>query len=184
MRKRNCLTLGLALACALALPAARAADDPSDTMRLLRNIAAGPTNQVATAMFGAGVRNCATRVDQVANFLTKGTVSSALVFLPDREPDNMMVSVSMEVQTENIPRIYASATFSPNTALGCSAAYESVQYWNEACNLVAAKAFKGAVSGGNLGTEIAMLTIGPSARVFLMRTTPTSCVTIKKELLR
>src|SRR5438046_2340905 len=100
----------------------------SGSMRLLRDIGAGPTNQVATAMFSSGVRNCATRVDQIANFLTKGTRASALLFLPDRDPDNSMVSASLEVQSEGTPRAYGSATFSPNTVIGCSAMYETVQF--------------------------------------------------------
>jgi hypothetical protein len=156
----------------------------SGSVRLLRDLAAGPTNQIATSMFSAGVRNCATRVDQISNFLTKSTKSSALLFLPEREPDNSMASVSLEVQGEGIPRAYASATFSPNTAIGCAATYETVQYWPEACNAVAAKHFKGAVSTGSLGGEIAMFNIGPLARVFLMRATGSSCVSIKKEIIR
>jgi len=98
-----------------------------------------------------------------------------------------------------VPRAYASATFSPNTAIGCGAVYETVQYWNEPCKDVAAKSFKGGTSAGPLGSEISILVIGPSARVFLMpvsttsaaappapgrQATPNSCVTIKKELLR
>ena len=155
-----------------------------NSVRLLRDLAAGPTNQIATTMFATGVRNCATRVDQVSNFLTKGTRSSALVFLPDREPDNSMASVSLEVQGEGTPRAYASATFSPNTAIGCSAVYETVQYWAEPCNAVAAKQFKGAVAQGPLGGEVGIFSIGPLARVFLMRASASSCVSIKKEILR
>jgi hypothetical protein len=187
VRNFSAVVLALGLAASLVPAPSRAAEestDPSSTIRLVRNVATGPTNQVATAMFAGGVRNCAPRVDQVANFLSKGTVASALVFLPEREQDNSMVTVSMEVQTENLPRIYASATFSPNTAIGCAAEYESVQYWPESCSAVAAKTFRGAVPSGTLGTEINILQIGPSARVFMMRTTPTSCVTIKKELLK
>ena len=106
------------------------------------------------------------------------------MFLPEREPDNSMVSFSLEVQGEGIPRAYGSATFSPNTAIGCSGVYESVQYWAESCNAVAAKHFKGAVSNGSLGGEIAIFNIGPSARVFLMRATGSSCVSIKKEVIK
>jgi len=154
------------------------------TMRLLRYIASSQTNQIATAMFAAGVRNCATRADQVTNFLTRGTKTNALLFLPEREPDNSMVSVSMEVQAENTPRAYGSATFSPNTAIGCSGVYETIQYWGESCNAVATKYFKGASPAGALGGEIAMFTIGPAARIFLMRATGSSCVSIKKEVIK
>jgi hypothetical protein len=106
------------------------------------------------------------------------------LFLPERETDNSMVSVSMEIAAEGLPRAYATATFSPNTAIGCAAEYETVQYWPESCNVVAAKIFKGAPPSGPLGAEIGILTLGPVARVFLLRATSTSCVTIKKEVLR
>jgi hypothetical protein len=175
-------TACLGIACGLAAMTAGAQDTP--TVKHLRNIASGSTNMVATQVFASGVRNCAARVDQVTNFLTKGTQSSALLFLPDREPDNAMISVAAEVLAEGFPRAYASASFSPNTAIGCAAEYETVQYWPESCNIVAAKQFKGAPASGPLGAEIGILTIGPSARVFLMRATSTSCVTIKKEVLR
>ena len=181
-RKLGPGTVCLGLACALAAPALQAADDPS--VKHIRNVASGPTNQIAAQMYAAGVRNCAGRVDQVANFLTKGTQSSALLFLTEREPDTMMVSMSAEVQAEGTPRAYASATFAPFTAIGCGAMYESVQYWSESCKDVAARVFKGAAPGGPLGSEINILTIGPSARVFLMQATASSCVTIKKELLK
>ena len=166
----------------LAQPAPQEGSD--NAVRLLRDIGGGPTNQIATMMFATGVRNCAARVDQVSNFLTKGTRSSALVFLPEKDPDNSMISVSLEVQGEGIPRAYASATFSPNTAIGCSAEYETVQYWPEPCTVVATRQFKGAVPAGSMGGEIGIFNIGPLARVFLMRATSSSCVSIKKEILR
>jgi hypothetical protein len=167
------------------LAPALAQSDADPGVRHVRNISDGTQqNKVTGQMLSAGVRNCSGRVDQVANFLTRGTQSSALLFIPDREPDNMMVSMSAEVQAEGVPRAYASATFSPNTAMGCAGVYESVQYWSESCNVVAAKNFKGGTPAGPLGAEIGILNIGPSARVFLMRATSTSCVTIKKELLR
>ena len=185
-RKLHLVVSGFGLACAFALGGAHAADESMDSgpVRLVRNIATGSTNQVAVVAFGAGARNCSQRIDLVTNFLSKGTQSSALVFLPDKDPDNNMVSVSMEVKTEGLPRAYASATFSPNTAIGCAAEYETVQYWNESCTAVAAKTFKGATPSGSIGSEISILTIGPAARVFLMRSTNTSCVSIKKEVLK
>jgi hypothetical protein len=183
-RKLTFVLVFVVLACSVGAQTRPEETAEPGTMRLLRDIAAGPTNQIATAMFSSGVRNCATRIDQISNFLTKGTRSSALLFLPDREPDNSMVSASLEVQSEGTPRAYASATFSPNTAIGCSALYETVQYWNESCNTVAAKHFKGAPPSGALASEIAMLTIGPSARVFLMRVSGSACVSIKKEVIK
>jgi hypothetical protein len=175
---------GLALVAALLPGPARAQADADPGVKQVRNIADGPQNKVTAQMLASGVRSCAGRVDQVATFLTRGTQSSALLFIPERDADNMMVSMSAEVQAEGVPRAYASATFSPNTAMGCSGLYESVQYWSESCNLVAARHFKGGTPVGPLGSEIGILNIGPSARVFLMRATSNSCVTIKKEVLR
>jgi len=83
-----------------------------------------------------------------------------------------------------VPLAYASATFSPNTAIGCSGMYETVQYWSESCTMVAARMYKGSAPAGPLGSEIAVLNIGPSARVFMIRATASSCVTIKKEVLK
>ena len=181
-----CLLLSTLVVCVPTQAQTKAGEDSPDSnsVRMIRDLAAGPTNQIATMMFASGVRTCASRVDQVSNFLTKGTRASALVFLPEREPDNSMFSVSLEVQGEGIPRAYASATFSPNTAIGCSAEYETVQYWPESCNAVAAKQFKGAVPQGSLGGEVGVYSIGPLARVFLMRATGSTCVSIKKEILR
>ena len=77
--------LSLLLLPAACLAQSRPADESPDNnvTRLIRDVGNGPTNQMATMMFAAGVRNCATRVDQVGNFLTKNTRSSALLFLPD-----------------------------------------------------------------------------------------------------
>jgi hypothetical protein len=185
-RKLVPVLVGVALAGATTAWVVRAADESADAgpVRLLRNLAPLPTNPVATMMFGAGVRNCAARADQVVSFLTKGTQSSALVFLPENEPDNSMASVSLEVRAEGLPRAYANVTLSPNTAIGCAAEYETVQYWNESCSAVAARTFRGATPTGNLGSDIGILLLGPAARVFLMRTSPSSCVTIKKEVLK
>jgi hypothetical protein len=189
MARKLCIVVGglavvavLSPGSASAQAGAQANADPG--VKHIRNIADGPQNKVTAQILSSGVRTCAGRIDQVANFLTRGTQSSALVFVPERDADNSMISISAEVQAEGVPRAYASATFSPNTAMGCSGMYESVQYWNESCNVVAAKNFKGGTPGGPLGSEIAILNIGLSARVFLVRATSTSCVTIKKEVLR
>ena len=185
-RNLHVLVPALGLACALALPAAHGATESLDSgpVRLVHNIATGSTNQVASVAFGAGVRSCAQRINLVTNFLSTGTQSSALLFLPDRDPDNSMVSASMEVKTKGAARIYASATFSPNTASGCAAEYETVRYFDESCDAVVAKEHKGATPSGTLGDEIEILTIGPAARVFLIRATKKSCISIKKEVVK
>jgi len=166
--------------------AALAADEStnSGSVRLIKSITPGPQNQVALVAYGGGVRKCTERIDLVINFLTQNAQSSALAFLPDRDPDNNMFSVSLEIKAESTPRAYASATFSPNTTIGCAAEYETVQYWGESCSAVAAKTFKGATPTGTIASDISILSIGPAARVFMMRATANSCVTIKKEIVK
>jgi len=181
----NISTKRLLLAGTLTMSGAFCAEEAGERIRFIQNVAAGSTNQVSSTARAAGIKSCATRIDQVSSFLTKGTQSNALLFLPDKDPDSSMISLSLEVESKSTPRAYGSATFSPNTAIGCAGMYETVQYWTEPCSMVATKHFNGATNNGTLGGEIEMLNIGSAARVFLMRTaTNSSCISIKKEVIQ
>ena len=96
-RKLRTVSIALCLLGALTLAAAQSAPERSQAMRLLRNMVPGPVNPITDAAQSAGVNNCANRIDQTTKFLTQGT-GSALLFLPERDPDNSMVSISMELQ--------------------------------------------------------------------------------------
>ncbi|MGD0231958.1 MAG: hypothetical protein ABSC19_16650 [Syntrophorhabdales bacterium] len=102
-----------------------------------------PVTQMAVNM---GVLSCASRVNQVINFLRgSGQETGAFIFNPPAQPDQSMFSVSMEVPGGGATSAYATATFAPNQANGCGAVYETVAYWPLACDQVAQKYFPGMV---------------------------------------
>lgn len=140
-------------------------------------------NPITQAAVASGVLACASRVDQVAKFLTTGVPGNFWLFLPATARDQHIVSTSIEIGTKEVPVAYASADFAPGMANGCGAIYESVVYWPEKCGEVASKHFTGLPKGKNLGKLIASLDAGNGARVFLMPAGSGGCVSIKKELL-
>lgn len=141
-----------------------------------------PANGITQALFNAGAITCAPQINRVSNFLTEGTQAGAYLFVPPKEVDRNLVSVSLEIQAQGAPVTYASATFSPGTAVGCAAMYEAVTYWPGSCPNVAAQIFKEATSVGALKQGISMLEISATARVFLVPAGQ-GCVSIKKEVL-
>ncbi|MGD0489090.1 MAG: hypothetical protein ABSB94_18120 [Syntrophorhabdales bacterium] len=140
-----------------------------------------PVTQMAVNL---GVLSCASRINQVVNFLGgSGQETGAFIFTPPAQPDQSMFSVSMEVPGGGGDTAYATATFAPNQANGCGALYETVAYWPLTCNEVERKYFPGMARLNQVRQNITALG-GPSpARVFLMRA-GTGCVTIKKEIVR
>lgn len=142
----------------------------------------GAANNITQTIFGAGAITCAPRVNQITNFLIASGEHGAFLFVPPKEVDKAMVSVSMEIQAPNTPLAYASASFSPGTRIGCGGMYETVVYWSGACSAVASQVFKEAKVAGPLMKSITILEIANSARIFLMPA-GTGCVSIKKEVM-
>jgi hypothetical protein len=142
----------------------------------------GAANNITQAVFNAGAMACAPRVNQITNFLIAGGENGAFLFVPPKDVDKAMISVSMEIQAPNTPLAYASASFSPGTRIGCGGMYETVVYWNGACSAVAGQVFKDAKVVGPLMKSITILEIANSARIFLMPA-GTGCVSIKKEVM-
>lgn len=142
----------------------------------------GAANDITQAVFSAGAITCAPRVNQITNFLIAGGENGAFLFVPPKEVDKAMVSVSMEIQAPNTPLAYASASFSPGTRIGCGGMYETVVYWNGACSAVASQVFKEAKVVGPLMKSITILEIANAARIFLMPA-GAGCVSIKKEVM-
>jgi hypothetical protein len=127
-----------------------------------------------------GVRQCVGRIDQVSNFLTNGAVSSgAAVFLPPREVDRGLASVSMEVLGTN-GLSYVNTAYSPS-ATGCDGVYEAVTYWAGSCEQVAAT-FPNFTLGKPLRQHIFTLDGGPTAKIYLMPA-GAGCISIKKEVV-
>lgn len=141
-------------------------------------------NSVTQAVVKAGALSCTVRVNQVMNFLGSGIQGmGAQVYVPTVEPDRQLISVSLELQSENLPPVYASTAFAPNQANGCAAVYEAVVYWNMKCDDVAAQQFAGLKRLGYMRKDIAALDGGPALKVFLMPA-GTGCVSIKKEVVQ
>lgn len=138
-------------------------------------------NAVTQAAVKQGALACASRINQVSNFLGFGPQAGALLMMPPSQPDQRLIPLAMEVPTET-GSAYVSATFAPNQANGCGAAYDAVVYWPQKCEAVAAKQFASLKRAGQMKTNITVLDGGPATKVFLMPA-GSGCVSIKKEVV-
>jgi len=139
-------------------------------------------NAVTLALVQAGVLSCATRVNQLVNFLAPGkSRQGAIIFPPTAQPDRRLASFSMAVRAGNGQLAYVTGSIAPNQANGCGAEYETVSYWAGTCRDLAATQLKGARVWGPFGRDMVMLMAG-TARFFLMPA-GSGCVAIKKEVL-
>ena len=140
-------------------------------------------NPVTQAAVNAGVLACASRINQVSQFVANGSQMSAFFFAPPGQPDQRMTSFSFELQSPNTPTVYASASFAPNQANGCGAVYEAVVYWPQKCDVVASKQYAEMKKGRAMQKEIIVMEGGAaSSRIFLMPA-GSGCVSIKKEVV-
>ncbi|OGR01258.1 MAG: hypothetical protein A2505_10400 [Deltaproteobacteria bacterium RIFOXYD12_FULL_55_16] len=113
----------------------------------------GGANAITQAAVQKGVLNCASRINQVTNFLNYGPQAGAFLMLPPNPPDQRLVPLAMEVPTES-GSAYVSVTFAPNQANGCGAAYDAVMYWPQKCEVVASKQFSTLKKTGPLRKDI------------------------------
>jgi len=143
--------------------------------------AAPGVTPVTQALVSQGVLACASRINQVTSFLGNGNQLGATLLGIPGQPDQRMVSVSMELLSPDKTSAYASASFAPNQANGCGAVYEAVIYWPQSCDAVAARQFPQAKKLKVLQKSIQSLESGP-AKVFLMPA-GSGCVSIKKEIV-
>jgi hypothetical protein len=141
-------------------------------------------NSITQAAVNAGVLTCTGRINQVANFLSAGSQGvGAIMFLPPNNPDQQMISTSMEIPLKDTSSAYATASFAPDQANGCTGMYETVVYWPQKCTEVAENNFGAFKKIGLLSKNIYVRDDGISTKVFLMPAGK-GCVTIKKELIR
>jgi hypothetical protein len=148
--------------------------------------AAPGVNGITQIAVKSGCLSCTSRINQVANFLTAGSQGvGGYFFIPSIDPDQTLVSVSLEIEPPSPPSsvVYASASFAPNQANGCGALYETVVYWPQACNEVANQHYSTLKRTGVLTKSILILEGVPSTRIFLMPA-GTGCISIKKELVK
>lgn len=172
-RRGVCAWRATVLAFCLSIGPAIAADAP----------AAQPgVNSITQAVVNAGALACASRVNQVTNFLSSGSPNGAFLFAPTAPADQRLTSVSMEIANKDAPVAYASASFAPNQANGCGAVYEAVVYWPQSCDVVAAKQFGNTKKGRVLLKSVQALELEGATRIFLMPA-GSGCVSIKKEVV-
>jgi hypothetical protein len=152
-----------------------------DGTQMIISTSVNPITQTAVSL---GVLSCASRVNQVTNFLGGSSQETgAFIFAPPAEADQSLFSVSMEVPGGQAATAYASATFAPNQANGCGALYETVAYWPLSCDQVAQKHFSGMKRLREVKQNITVLSGNSPARVFLLPA-GAGCVTVKKEIVR
>jgi hypothetical protein len=183
--KKSVLTLSLSFGLALAPLCALAADQgkPVDKAPLAQ-AAGSSTHGITQAAVKAGVLACTSRINQVANFLTAGAQGvGVMLLMPANNPDQQLISLSMEIPTKEASSAYASASFAPNQATGCAGMYETVVYWPQGCNEVASKHFGALNKIGVLAKTIYVRDGGVTTKIFLMPA-GTGCVTIKKEVIQ
>lgn len=138
-------------------------------------------NAITQAAVQQGALNCASRINQVSNFLGFGPQAGAVLMMPPAQPDQRLLPLAMEVPTEGASA-YVSATFAPNQANGCGATYDAVSYWPTDCVAVAAKQFGSFKKAGVLRQYITVLDGGVATKVFLLPA-DSGCVSIKKEVV-
>lgn len=147
-------------------------------------VPAAVVNGITQAVVNAGVLTCASRVNQVANFLTTGTQGAgAFLFIPPVNPDQKIVSISMEIPISPGSSAYASASFAPGQANNCGALYETVVYWPTGCDDVAGKNFAAFTRVSTLSKTVVILDGGQTTKVFL-QPAGAGCVSIKKEIIQ
>jgi hypothetical protein len=143
---------------------------------------ASNVNPVTQAAVQAGVLACVSRINQVVTFLTANSKSAAYLFLPPKQPDQSLFSVSLGLETDKAATIYASASFAPTTNGQCSALYDTVEYVALSPADVETKILKNLKRKGTLGKDIVILDGGP-VTVFLMPA-GSGCIVIKKEVVQ
>jgi hypothetical protein len=140
-------------------------------------------NPVTQEFMNKGVQSCAGRINQVTNFLGMNSTMGALLFVPSQNQDKSLTSVALEIVSPDKRSAYSSATFAPNQANGCGAVYDAVTWWPSKCDAVLKDQYAGKSAAGKLNTNITVVNIDNSARVFLMPTKD-GCISIKKELVQ
>ena len=145
--------------------------------------AVNTVHPVTQAVVNSGMLSCASRVNQVSNFLTNGTDNGALVFLnPGQAADQGVFSVSYEANRPQGSTMYASAAFAAGSA-GCPAVYETVEYGRAACADIQRQLFSQLQVTGKMKNHITILE-GGALKIFLMPAGDGGCVVIKKEVVQ
>ncbi len=182
---RLCLCVGvvgwLSLAAAADRPPTPASPSTEPAASAPAPVQSTTPSIVTQAAVQKGVLNCASRINQVVNFLGFTAKAGAVLMIPPTQPDARLIPVAMEIPFEG-GVAYASASFAPNQANGCGATYDSVVYWPLPCDKVQEQQFKALTAKGNISKEIKILDVGEGIKFFLMPA-GSGCISIKKEVV-
>lgn len=143
-------------------------------------------NGITQAAVQAGVLSCTSRINQVANFLAAGTQQSAvnaLMFMPANNPDQHLISFSMEIPAKENASAYTSASFAPNQANGCGGMYEAIVYWPQSCKDLSEQTYGNLKKINGFSKNMTVLDGGMATRIFLLPA-GAGCVSIKKEVIQ
>lgn len=161
-----------------------AADSPSVQSKKSAGPVPSAVNSITQAAVKAGVLTCASRINQVSNFITSEARDTGFyLFLPSSQQDQNIFSVSMEIQSKDSLTAYASESFTPNQSNGCSAIYDEVIFLPMSCKEAMQKYFPNLKPERKLLKDIIVLAGSPTVRVFLMPA-GSGCIVIKKEVVR
>lgn len=140
-------------------------------------------NAMTKAFAKAGISTCKERIEQVTNFLSSNTKSAAQIFVANRNQNQNISTIAMEVADKNGDYAYSSASFSPNEDDDkCSATYEAVKFWNSSCDSVVKK-LSASKNVSKMLEDIKIINISSNVKIFLMPAGKEGCVSIKKEVI-
>ena len=173
----------LAATCLCTTLAAVAADDKPSPPPAAQ-AATSTVSSITQAAVRAGALACTSRINQVATFLTAGVKGvGAMLFMPTNNPDQQLISVSMEIPSTDALSVYASASFAPNQANGCGGMYETVVYWPQKCSEVAGNNFGALKKIDGFSKNFMVLDAGVTTKIFLLPA-GSGCISIKKEVIQ
>lgn len=142
----------------------------------------GP-NALTRAVVQRGVLTCAARVEQVSQFLGFGPQAGAHLMPPAAPADQRFFSVQMELPAGAAGNSLVDMSFAPQQANGCGATYQTVSYWSQSCEAVGSQQFAALKPSQPLKSDVTVLSVSPTTKVFLMRAGAAGCISIKKEIL-
>lgn len=142
-----------------------------------------PVNVVTTAAVSRGVLSCASRINQVSNYLTQNTKNGAYLFpVNESQTDPSLFSSSFEILLPERSAVYASANFMRNDLGGCQAVYDTVEYVDKSCLELKDELTVKSEVLGEIKRDIQMFDAGPVK--FFTIPAGEGCILIQKEIVQ
>lgn len=143
-----------------------------------------PFNAIAEAIQQMGDSKCASRVNQVTNFLGSNQNSGALLMTPaEGKPNERIIPLVIEQINGNGSISLVSASFMPSGKEDlCQSTYDAITVWSDSCLMVAKKLYTDLEAERQLKNNVTVLSSSPKYKVFLLPV-GNMCVSLKKEVL-